>query len=173
MTPPGIPILPQHELARWLPNDTPGLNRRIVKRALLDIGICEVPPGSNRSGVIDEYNLAAKVPAGSYWCASAVAAWWRDAGAEVPEYPAGCDEWMKWAKATRRWSTKPVPGAAIVYGKPTDANHIGVIVRVSPITLAVEGNTSLSGSFDRNGIAVALKVPDLKRVLGYVHPRPL
>lgn len=171
---PGVPQLPQLELARWLPDATTSdLNRRIVKRALLDIGICEIPPGSNRSRVIDDYNRRAGAPAGSYWCAAAVHAWWQDAGAAVPESgPAGCDEWMRWAKKTGRWSATPAPGAAVVYGKPTDANHIGVIVRVDPVLLSVEGNTTV-GAFDRNGIAVALKVPDLKRVLGYVHPRPL
>lgn len=171
---PGVPTLPRIELARWLPASTPELNRRIVKRALLDVGVCEIPPGSNRSGVIDDYNQRASAPVGSFWCAAAVHAWWQDAGAAVPEAgPAGCDEWMKWAKKTGRWSDKPSPGAAVVYGKPTDANHIGVIVRVDPILESVEGNTTIGGAFNRNGVAVDLKSPELSRVLGYIHPRPL
>lgn len=171
---PSVPTLPQLELARWLPDATTSdLNRRIVKRALLDIGVCEIPPGSNRSGVIDAYNVAAKAPVGSYWCAAAVAAWWRDAGADTPGWPAGCDEWMEWAMATRRWSTQPVPGVAVVYGKRDDATHIGVIVRVEPMLLSVEGNASVGNHFSRNGVAVDLKAPELARVLGYVHPRPL
>ena len=169
---PGIPTLPQLQLARWLPADASPIGRFIVERALKDIGIVEEPPGKNRGREIDAYNLAAKVPVGSFWCASAVAAWWRDVGLEVPAYPAGCDEWMKWAKATGRWSAQPAIGAAVVYGKPTDANHIGVIIRIEPVLLSLEGNTTI-GVHDRNGIAVALKRPDLARVLGYVHPRPL
>jgi hypothetical protein len=60
-------------------------------------------------------------------------------------------------------------GAAVVYGKPGDASHIGVIVRVIPLLLAVEGNTTLDG-FSRNGVAVDLKLVNTDRVLGYVYP---
>lgn len=159
------------ELARWLPDDTPALHRRIVQRALTDCGICENPPGSNRSGVIDDYNARAGVAAGSYWCASAVGAWWEDAGAETPTGRASCDRWLAWAKTTSRWSAVPVPGAAVLYGVGSDAQHIGVVVRVTPLLLAVEGNTSLGG-YDRNGVAVSLKLVNAPRRLGYVHPEP-
>jgi CHAP domain len=158
-------------LARWLPTATPDLNRRIVVRALSDIGIVETPPGSNRSGVIDSYNLAAGVPVGSYWCAAAVAAWYRESGAKVPPGSASCDSWMAWAKAAGQWKTTPTPGAAVVYGTstPLDATHIGVVVRVGPLLLSCEGNTSLGG-FSRNGVAVDLKLVNTDRLLGYVWP---
>lgn len=159
--------------APWLPNDTPALNALIVRRALLDIGICEMPPGSNRSQRIDEYNIHAKAPIGSFWCASAVRAWWAESGASVPPTgAASCDVWMEWAKKTKRWSKEPVEGAAVVYGAITDANHIGVVVRVNPLLLSVEGNTSLGG-FSRNGVAVDLKQVDTSRVVGYVYPEPI
>ena len=160
-----------HQLAEWLPAATPALAAAIVRRALLDVGIVEIPPGSNRSPRIDEYCLAAKVPVGSYWCAAAVAAWWRESGAEIPAYPAGCDEWMAWARQTHRWATTPAAGAAVLYGKPGDASHIGVVVRVTPMLLSCEGNTSFGG-YTRNGVGVALKEVDTARVLGYVLPMP-
>lgn len=157
--------------ARWLPHDTPDLQRNIIDRALLDVCICETPLGSNRSGVIDSYNNAVGVPAGSYWCASAVSAWWREAGADVPgaQGSASCDTWMAWAKKSGRWSETPSYGAAVLYGTDADAHHIGVIVRLEPALFSLEGNTSIGG-FDRNGIVVALKLVDTKRVVGYVTP---
>jgi hypothetical protein len=159
--------------APWLTATLPALNAAIVRRALLDVGICEMPPGSNRSGRIDEYNLSARTGLGSYWCASAVRAWWSESGAQVPNTgAASCDVWMEWAKKTKRWSQKPIEGAAVVYGKPEDANHIGVVVRISPLLLSVEGNTSLGG-FDRNGVAIDLKQVNEQRLLGFIHPEPV
>jgi hypothetical protein len=160
-------------LCAWAPPDLPTLNLAIAKRALLDVGICEIPPGSNRSGRIDEYLTVAGSPVGEPWCASAVAAWWREAGAETPpRLAASCDAWMQWAKQTNRWVTQPVIGAAVLYGTPTDATHIGVVVRTNPLLLSVEGNTALMG-YSREGVAVDLKQVAQDRVVGYVNPAPI
>ncbi|MDP3401943.1 MAG: hypothetical protein Q8R97_12565 [Brevundimonas sp.] len=157
-------------LAPWAPAATPQLALAVAKRALLDIGICEIPPGSNRSGRIDEYLQAVGSPLASFWCAAAVAAWFREAGAKTPPSSAGsCDVWMGWAKLRGLWQATPAIGSAVVYGKPTDATHIGVVVRVTPLLLSVEGNTSFDG-FSRNGVAVDLKFVRTERVLGYVCP---
>lgn len=166
------PLKPR-SLAAWAPSSLPPVNLAIAKRALLDIGICEIPPGSNRSGRIDEYLMACGSPVGQPWCAAAVAAWWRESGAATPSrLPASCDAWRDWAQATGRWSTEPIIGAAVVYGTASDANHIGVVVRTSPLLLSVEGNTALMG-FSRNGVLVDLKAVNLERLLGYVHPVPI
>ena len=62
-------------------------------------------------------------------------------------------------------------GAAVVYGTTADANHIGVVVRVAPLLLSVEGNTSLAG-YSTDGLAVTLKAVATNRVVGYVRPLP-
>jgi hypothetical protein len=162
--------LPPVILAPWLPHDHP--HRAIVENAIGSIGVCEAPVGSNRGPEIDEWNRRARVPVGSYWCGASVASWWTDAGYEVPAYPAGCDEWWAWAKKTRRWSSRPIEGAAVLYGTPSDANHMGAVVRIAPLVLAVEGNTSIGGEFSRNGVAVDLKEVNRARLLGYIHPLP-
>lgn len=160
-------------LAAWAPHDTPVLNLEIAERALMDIGICEIPLGSNRSGRIDEYVNAVGSPLGSYWCAAAVSAWYREAGAKTPPKDAGsCDAWVAWAKASNTWTSNPAIGRAVVYGKPTDASHIGVVIRTDPLLLSVEGNTSLD-AYDRNGIAVDLKKVNRLRVIGYIKPTPI
>jgi hypothetical protein len=165
------PINPR-SLCAWAPASLPPVNLAIAKRALLDIGICEMPPGSNRSGRIDEYVAAVNSPFGSYWCAAAVAAWSRESGAETPPTLGGsCDAWARWARDTGRWTANPEIGRAVVYGVPGDASHIGVVVRVSPLLLSVEGNTTLEG-FGRNGVAVDLKLVNRPRVLGYIDPVP-
>jgi hypothetical protein len=137
------------------------------------IGVCEEPLNSNRGPEIDVWNLRAGVPVGSFWCASAAGAWWRDAGLDVPKGYASCDNWMTWAKVTGRWSATPGLGAMVLYGVPGDAKHIGLVIRVTPICLSIEGNTTIESGFSSNGIAVALKIvapPD--PILGYVLPYP-
>lgn len=157
--------------AAWLDDTVPELEQAIVRRAMCDIGIVEMPPGSNRSPRIDEYVAAVGSPAGSRWCAAALAAWWRDAGAVIPAHDAGsCNAWMAWAKRQGYWSDKPAAGHGVVYGRNGIAVHIGVIVRTTPLLLSTEGNTSIAGSFDPNGVAVTLKEVAVARVLGYIAP---
>lgn len=160
-------------LAPWIPSNTPLLNADLARRALLDIGIVEIPPGSNRSTRIDEYVQDVGSPLGSYWCAAAVSAWFRESNAKIPPTnAASCDAWMEWAKKNNQWFNTPIIGSGVVYGKPGDAHHIGVIVRTDPLILSVEGNASLGGEFSRNGVAVDLKLVDKSRVLGYIYPTP-
>ena len=71
-------------LCPWAPASTPAIALAVARRALHDIGICEIPPGSNRSGRIDEYVTAVGSPLASFWCAAAVAAWFRESGAKTP-----------------------------------------------------------------------------------------
>lgn len=164
---------PARHLADWLPDATPALNAAIVRRALTDVGLLEMPPGSNRSPRIDEYNRAVGSDVGSYWCASALSAWFREAGARTPPTSAAsCDAWLSWATRCGYLSSRPVEGAAVLYGVRGDASHCGVVVRLTPLRLTVEGNTSLS-RYDRNGYVVTLKRLEDDRVLGYVHPTPI
>jgi hypothetical protein len=160
----------------YLPKTLPLIQRVIVAGARDSIGMVEEPPGSNRGPDIDKLNLRAGVPLGSYWCASWAGAVWQDSGAEVPTGYASCDRWMEWAKATGRWTTHTTaPGCAVLYGKPGDATHIGIVIRTHPIILSIEGNTTIEGSqFERNGTAVSLKtVTPRDPVLGYCHPLPM
>jgi hypothetical protein len=55
------------------------------------------------------------------------------------------------------------------YAGQMDAVHIGLVLRVEPVLLSIEGNTVL-GPFDRNGFVQALKEVDLKRILTYIGP---
>ena len=74
------------EIAEWLDDTVPALDQAIVRRAMCDIGIVEMPPGSNRSPRIDEYVAAVGSPVGSRWCAAAVAAWRRGGGSAVQRF---------------------------------------------------------------------------------------
>jgi len=163
--------------ARWLPDATPTLNKLIVTRAILDVGLLEEPPGSNHSPTIDGYLTAVGSPLGSAWCAAAVSAWFRDAGAAYPHSAAGsCAMWYEVGLDTGMLSHVPAPGCAVLYDFSGDghADHMGVVVRTDPLILSVEANTTLprqTGN-EREGVACVLKLVDTAHVLSYFHPSP-
>jgi hypothetical protein len=164
---------------------------KIVAIARRDIGILEygTPPGLNYGGFpggqqlnqrgrIDDMfdnvglNNQAKVSttgSGYYWCAAAVATWWQEAGLETPNGGASCQNWMVWGKSKGYWSTEPKIGAAVLYGKPSHAHHIGIVAGVTATggVITIEGNTG-GGAFSRNGCGVFQKIP--KSYLGFVNP---
>jgi hypothetical protein len=166
--------------ARWLDSSTLpdiSLRRALVERAMADI-LIEETAGPNRSPYIDEILRDADAKPGDPWCAAALNRWCRDAGvARPPRYQASCDVWMAWAKKNGSWNDKkgynPMPGDIVVYGKPADAQHIGVVGRItSRGPRAIEGNTSYGGDGEREGIACDAKPVKLSWVLGYITPKP-
>lgn len=142
------------------------LGYAIARRAALDIGICEDPPGSNRGIRIDEYNTLAGVPKGSYWCASAAGAWYKESGAKTPNGYASCDSWLYYCKKNSLFISEPVIGGIVLYGIIGDAQHIGVVVRLYPYLMTIEANTTLDG-YSRNGEVVTIKAPKKDKIIAY------
>lgn len=146
-------------------------------------GVCEVPPGSNRGPDIDAWATEFGSPLGSFWCALMVGHTRKKHGLWTPprkHLTGSCDEWYLAAEQDGLFTRTPVPGAAVLYtnGKRNtsgayvgrlDAVHIGTVLRVTPIMMSWEGNTTL-GKYDRNGSVLALKPTEVARVLGYVLP---
>ena len=73
-----------------------------------------------------------------------------------------------------------MPGAAVVYTNlkglvagryigQLDAVHMGLVLRVKPVLLSIEGNTTLA-KYDRNGFVQALKEVDEDRAYTYILP---
>lgn len=160
---------------RWLTEaNSTDLQRRVIERAMVDLGIMESPPGSNRGASIERWLRAANVPellianGKGYWCAAWVGAVFRDCGCLVPSGYASCDSWIEHLEA------KPQIGSAILYGlkKAThiDAHHIGIVCRIEPQIVTIEGNRAWAGT-SNNGVAVDIDPPARKDILGYIHPR--
>jgi hypothetical protein len=159
---------------------TPGV-RRALDFARANIGVCEDPPGSNRSPEIDAWATEFDSPLGSFWCALAVAKARREGGLWIPTRYAGCcDEWLYEGDRAGVVSDTPVPGSAVLYTNhktltagrydgQLDAVHIGIVLRTAPVLLSIEGNTTL-GKYETNGYVQALKRVDPSRVLCYIDP---
>ena len=149
--------------------------------ALTHVGVCEVPPGSNRGPEIDAWCQEFRSPLGSYWCAIAVGKARKAGGLWIPSECVGaCNEWVCQATKDGLTTMTPIPGAAVVYGNGThveggpydgqlDAVHIGIVLRVEPVVLSIEGNTTIEGE-SRNGWIQTLKEVDRAHVLTYVLP---
>jgi hypothetical protein len=148
----------------------------VIREACAALGVLEVPVGSNRGPEADAWNALAGAPPGSYWCAAFAGAMWRKAGIALPPGYASCQNIMAWAQKTRRWTVhEPSLGAMVLYGDPGRAHHVGIIVRTTPAFISVEGNTTFSSQFSRNGIGVEMKqvVPGDYHVLGFAHLNPV
>jgi len=154
---------------------------RALDFALENIGVCEDPVGSNRGPEIDAWTRELGSPVGSFWCAIAVAKARKEGGLWIPAHDAGaCNEWLYEARLLRLTSDTPVPGAAVLYTNRVpvasgpyagqlDVVHIGLVLRVTPVLMSIEGNTTL-GKYDRNGYVQTLKEVDRSRVMCYVLP---
>lgn len=163
-------------LAPWLPAATDPAVAAVVRHAIARVGVCEMPLGSNRSGLIDEWAREAGAPVGSFWCANFATKCWRDAGLPTAGrgHDPSCDRLMAWAKATGRWSATPALGAIAFYGPhEADATHVALVVRLSPVVLVVGGNERFGAVASRNGVAVQLRAEARTDILGYAHPFPV
>lgn len=152
-------------VAGWLDdsNSTP-LERMIVERAMRDDGINEVPLGSNRGIRIDAMTKRAGLKPPVWWCAIWVGTVFIDCGCLVPaDYPA-TNAWKQYLVST------PRIGSAVLYGVGGVAHHIGIIARLSPLVLTVEGNRGYAGTTN-NGQAVDLGPLKRSDIMGYIRPK--
>lgn len=154
---------------------------KAIDWALLHIGVCEDPVGSNRGSEIDAWADEFGSPRGSFWCALSVAKARKAGGLWIPPHDVGsCDEWYLQAELAGKLLTEPCHGAAVLYtngativngryANRKDIVHIGIAIRLRPVLFSVEGNTTL-GKYDRNGYVQTMKEVDRARVQAYVAP---
>jgi len=162
----------------WLPDGLDQLRLMILERSRLDVGILEEPLASNRGPRIDRYLRRAHVPepiieAGKgFWCAAWVGCMWIDAGAKTPRDFGSCDAWLPYLVpcTLAQLPTIGQPGDAVLYGKPTDAVHIGILWRLAPQILTIEGNRGLGSVTTNNGTAVDVHEVVRRDVIGVVRP---
>lgn len=178
-----------------------GLAQKVIQAAQKDVGILETGTAANKGagknyggkvgggetpvgqpGRIDEMvkltglDNQAKVKStgeGFYWCAAAVTAWWKEAGAPTPPGSAACRNWASWGKQKGYYSKTPKLGAAALFGPEGAEHHIGVVVEIlsDGSVKTIEGNTG-GGGFNRNGCGCFVKKPKMSSITGYVHLPP-
>jgi hypothetical protein len=153
-----------------VPVETPGsaLAGTVLKVAAGQIGVLEVPPGSNSGPDVNRYLAAVNTPSGNPWCAAFVY-WCFDQAAKTlnTKNPAICtagvlDMWNQaGARGIRRIASAEAsntpgmvqPGMVFVISTGGGHGHAGLVESVNGVVLTtIEGNTNEGGS--REGIGV-------------------
>lgn len=142
--------------------------KAIVKAVLAcaskEVGVEEVPLGSNRGPRVDFFIRTGGGTPPEYWCCDFVSTMWDLALAEcgleknlILNSPS-CDVFLAWGKKHGLMREDPEPGDVFMYvpnaREEWNATHTGLIesVKGSGVLVCIEGNGSRGGS--RNGIAV-------------------
>ena len=133
----------------------------VTERALLEaksqIGVEEVPRGSNWGPMVKVFLRAAGLAGPAPWCAAFVTWCLVIAGVQRSKLPlasASTAAWIKWAWVNHRFYTSPKRGDLFVWNDQ-GKGHIGFVADVYPKTgkvRTIEGNTNDGGS--REGFAV-------------------
>jgi hypothetical protein len=144
------------------PND---LLKAVLSIASSQVGVMEVPPGSNNGPEVNTYQDAAGVPHGEAWCMAFVYWCFKQACANLgianPVYKTGgvLDEWdnttgKKILAADAQVNTSLVlPGQIFIISTGGGFGHTGFIESINNgLLTTIEGNTNTNGS--RNGIGV-------------------
>lgn len=183
-----LPAEPWPRMFGWL---VPGENctelaYRICNRAALDLGILEVPNGSNLGTRIEKMIRRGGLTPPQPWCGFEVGAVFADCDVPVPEGYGLTDNWLPFVKQGR-WDALPKVGDAVLYGTRTagpvvswgNAVHIEIVVRVPEpklkqnILLSIGGNRGLAGSNTNEGLGCTLGPVTRADILGYVSPDEL
>ena len=157
------------------------LEERAILIASTQVGVEEVPRGSNWGPMVKLYLKAAGILSPAFWCAAFV--YWCYVSAGCPrkllwKNPASTLSMYEWAVKTGRLISHPVPRGLFVYWSP-GGGHTGFVPGAEPASNSfrtIEGNTNDGGS--RNGYKVARRTRVESQVashtkFGYIDMRGL
>ena len=146
-------------------------------RSILELAISQIGQGNDADGSNKYNEWYWGYRAKSAWCAVFMAWCFNQLGIigrlDGLTNKAGCEPWRRWAVSKGLWSYKPKVGAIVLYdwnpATGDGADHIGIVEEVtSSGIIAIEGNTSESGSQD-NGGKVLRKRRYPSQIMGYVY----
>lgn len=149
--------------------------KNILECALSQVGTKESPAGSNNV----KYNTwyYGRPVSGDWypWCAVFVSWCFYETGIydriDGVRNKAGCDPYMRWAKSSNIFSSKPKVGALVLFDWDHDnsADHIGIVKEIvsNNVIKTVEGNTAIGN--DSNGGEVMIRTRYASDIIGYIH----
>jgi len=130
----------------------PNLTQRLIDHAKLDVGVVEVPLGSNRGPRVNVMLANCGLDPGYAWCAAAVATWGKETFGHAWPLPltADCDVLLAFAKKNNILFGAPQAGdvfLVLAEAGSSDATHTGLVTGVSGNQVStIEGNTNDNGS---------------------------
>lgn len=148
----------------------------VIRVARGELGVTELPPGSNRVKYWDDYGAGWQ---GQPWCVAFL--WWcfQHAGESMAFFGGGktasCSTLFRWYSAQGQTVAKTdiQPGDIVIlnFSGTSDTQHCGLVVDTLKMGYiqTIEGNTSQSGS-QSNGGQVCLKTRNLSQIVGVCRP---
>lgn len=143
----------------------------IIKTALGEVGITELPPDSNNVKYNTAYYGHAVSGKNYPWCCAFV--WWvfEQHSPCLVKKTATCTTLGEWFKANGRWFSSPQVGDLVFFKFKTNnrwTNHVGIVTGIKGNAIqTIEGNTSISS--DDNGGAVMQRTRT-SNIVGYGRP---
>jgi hypothetical protein len=166
-----------------IPITTEDIRKSLLKILDTQLGIREIPEGSNRGKMIDIYNRHVDIPLGSPYCAAFVSYNLDSVGVDnprsgwSPNYALKKDIIYK-AKNTNNKSLKACDVVTYYYSNLKRVGHTGFYLKtdVNGYIITVEANTNSSGAFgtiEREGSGVYKKKRELSKIYAitrYIKP---
>jgi len=149
------------------------LSEKALEIAVSQLGVEEVPRGSNRGSQVDQYIRSVGLdPAGKYpWC-MALMYWCHSQAAEKmglqnPMFKTG-GVLLQWQKRKDKYrALTPQPGDVFVMDYGGGAGHTGIVEKVhDDFVETIEGNTNDEGS--REGFEVCRRKRPRNKIKGYL-----
>lgn len=149
------------------------LQERALEIGVSQLGVEEVPRGSNRGPQVDEYIKSIGLnPAGKYsWCMAFVYWCFNQAADRMvrqnPLYKTG-GVLLQWAQRKDKFrAITPQPGDIFIMDYGKGLGHTGIVEKVDDeIIYTIEGNTNDEGS--REGYEVCRRARPRGKVKGYL-----
>lgn len=149
------------------------LQDKVVEVAISQLGVQEIPKGSNRGPQVDEYVKSVGLdPAGKYsWCMAFVY-WCHQKAADMMGVKNGMLKTggvlMQWQKRKQDYRVlTPRPGDVFIMDYGKGLGHTGIVERVdNDYVYTIEGNTNDDGS--REGYEVCRRRRQRNKVAGYL-----
>lgn len=119
-----------------------GNPKKILAAARREIGVHEIPWGSNTGPRVREYQAATWLRGTNWpWCVAFCQWILREAGAPLPYKSAGVYDLYRWAKRTGVTTSNPTPGDLVCF--KIGAGHIAILEHIdSSFVYTIDGNSS-------------------------------
>jgi hypothetical protein len=146
------------------------LAKETILSAITQIGVEEVPKGSNKGTDVEKYLKSVGLGGGYSWCMAF--AYWnvqqaaKKLGVSNPLVKTG-GVMAQWNKSTLLRSTTPQPGYLFIIDEGKGLGHTGIVEYVLNDTIhTIEGNTNDEGS--REGYEVCRRVRKISSCKGFL-----
>lgn len=149
------------------------LSKEIVRVATTQLGVQEIPKGSNSGPEVEIYLKSVGLGKGYAWCMAFVY-WCVSEASKKTAHPNLLNKTAgvlaQWNRSSKLRVSTPQPGDIFIMDYGKGLGHTGIVTRVLPTNKieTIEGNTNSKGS--REGQEVAKRIRPISSCKGFLRP---